>query len=383
MLCCVCYKALLKQYTRPLTAVVVAAVCVPTGCEREPVLSGVASALIVNNHLQQHITVVQKLSNKLTVADGSTPSAAAAAGRSSKSSGQSGKKRQQQQQQQNTADMPAKASLIVHEIFGTDPLSEHVLPALQQVQHQLAQPGAWFMPSRLRIIAAVAACPVLLTHLRIGATGKQQPQRQSDQSCGCEAAGEELPAWDLSSLLALQPRKLELQLDELQDQMLLLTAPQSVLELDFQQPIQLNGKQVVELPALQQPLLLGHWMQQQQQGSAGSITQAGIKPAAGSQVQGQGSDVLRDCVVVSWFEADCGAGGWLSTRPGTTQLGHWQQSVEFVGLAAAAAASCSLTSSRSGGSTAQDGNVSRSAPASFRLQASWSSDRVKFALLEH
>jgi len=347
---------------------------VPTGCEREPVLAGVASALIVDNHLQQAITVVQKLSNKLTVADGSTPSAAAATGRSSKSSGQSGKK---QQQQQYTTDMPAKASLIVHEIFGTDPLSEHVLPALQQVQQQLAQPGACFMPSRLRIIAAVAACPALLTHLRIAATATQQPQLQSDQS-----AGGELPAWDLSSLLALQPRKLELQLDELQDKMLLLTAPQPVLELDFQQPIQLNGKQVVELPALQQPLLLGHWMQQQQQGSAGSITIAGIKPAAGSHVQCQGSQWLRECVVVSWFEADCGAGGWLSTRPGTTQLGHWQQSVEFVGLAAAAAASRSLTSS-SGGSKPQHGNVNRSAPASFRLQASWSNDRVKFSLLEH
>ncbi|EFJ51147.1 hypothetical protein VOLCADRAFT_116501, partial [Volvox carteri f. nagariensis] len=36
--------------------------------------------------------------------------------------------------------------------------------------------------------------------------------------------------------------------------------------------------------------------------------------------------------VLYWFEADCGAGGWLSTQPGSscTYFGHWVQNVHFL-----------------------------------------------------
>jgi len=39
---------------------------------------------------------------------------------------------------------------------------------------------------------------------------------------------------------------------------------------------------------------------------------------------------VANCVV-HWFEADCGAGGWLSTGPGRTAPGGaWVQSVELL-----------------------------------------------------
>lgn len=46
---------------------------------------------------------------------------------------------------------------------------------------------------------------------------------------------------------------------------------------------------------------------------------------------GAGAIATADCVV-SWFEADCGEGGWMSTAPGAVGggRGHWMQSVQFL-----------------------------------------------------
>lgn len=360
-----------------LTLAAGAAVVPHAGCEREPALAQTAVQLVADNSLQQHIRVANKLSSQLSLAG-----AAAAAGVRSKGSGATTKANGRQQHQQE-ADLPGKASLVVHEIFGTDPLSEHVLPAMLQVQQQLAAPGAVFLPSRVCVVAAVAACPRLLQSIRIGDTlaslafdtSSAAGPASANNTAAAAAVGSvaavcQMPAWDVSCLLALQPRKVELQLDELASELLLLTAPQPVLTLDFQQPIKLSGKQVVQLQALESAVLLQDWMAQQQQQQQArqqppeqyACSSSSVEPAPGAEsaaTQCSGAtQKLDNLLVVSWFEADCGEGGWLSTAPGNTRLGHWQQSVELVRSAAAA----------------------ETAAGSFGLQVSWNNDRVAFAL---
>lgn len=151
------------------------------GCEREPLLARTAGALLAANGygpktaptVTSTVTIHQKLSNELSV------SAVAAAPAEDAAPAEAG----------GPAELPLRANLVVHEIFGTDPLSEHVLPAMRDVQQRLAAPGAVFVPSDVAVVAALARSETLL---RLGA----------------------LPAGggagiDLSPLQALAPRKVE------------------------------------------------------------------------------------------------------------------------------------------------------------------------------
>lgn len=349
-------------------------------CEREPALAAVAQQLVAAHGMQQQIAVHQKLSSQLTLAaaaaadtpDASKPAGQTKAGEVAQISSGSGSSM--------AADMPAAAALVVHEIFGTDPLSEHVLPALRQVQQQLAAPGTRCAPRAIRIIAAVAACPPLQQRLRL-------PQQQSGGSSSL--------SFDVSSLLLLQPRKLELQLDDLAGELLLLTAPASVLEFDFEKdwPLRLNGQVDVKQQVLEEALVLSSWMEQQQlqpqgqqvttqqQQGPGLVTQQARKKAQQKKAAAAAAAAKELCVV-SWFEADCGAGGWLSTAPGTTKYGHWQQSVEFVAAPAAAAVAAAVL----GGGLATfdedetDDSVGSSSSSSLSLRVSWAVDRLKFRL---
>jgi hypothetical protein len=135
-----------------------------SGCEREPVLASVAQQLLGHNGLQQQVAVVRKLSSQLTVGFGApasskgsgaaSPSAAtgsktkataggtAAGGKGAKTAAAGGTAGAAGGAKTAAAaggggpapDLPAAASLVVHEIFGTDPLSERVLPTMAQVQ---------------------------------------------------------------------------------------------------------------------------------------------------------------------------------------------------------------------------------------------------------
>jgi hypothetical protein len=320
--------------------------------------------------MQQQVAVHQKLSSQLTLS-------------SSSSSG-------------SAADMPARAALVVHEIFGTDPLSEHVLPALRQVQQELAAPNARFVPCRIRVVAAVATCPALQQRLRL-------PQQQAVASA--------IP-FDVSSLLPLQPRKVELQLDDLASDLQLLTAPANVLEIDFEKewPLRLNGQVDVGLPAFETAMLLSTWMEQQQlqpQGQGAFAEQQqqqgmlGGGPIQQQKVKGlqqkkgaAAAAAAKELCVVSWFEADCGAGGWLSTAPGTTKYGHWQQSVEFVAGPPAAAAAvaaavlggglqvCEEEEEAEGEEEGSGSSGSSSSSRMFMLRVNWAVDRLKFSLTE-
>ncbi|KAF6255386.1 hypothetical protein COO60DRAFT_216233 [Scenedesmus sp. NREL 46B-D3] len=345
--------------------------------EREPGLAAVAQQLLAAHGMQQQVAVHQKLSSQLSLAaDGpaSTGADACSAGSRATSSSSSSS---------GAADLPARAALVVHEIFGTDPLSEQLLPALRQVQQQLAVPGARFVPRCVRVVAAVAMCPAL-----------QRAVRLPQQAAAAAGAAQ----FDVASLLPLQPRRLELQLDDVAAQLQLLTAPAPVLELDFEAdwPLQLHGQAGVQLPALEQGLLLSSWMeqqrlqpqgqhvmqQQQQQQQGGAVVRRNEKSA---QQKKAAAAAGKGLCVVSWFEADCGAGGWLSTAPGTTKYGHWQQSVEFVAVPPAAAAVAAAVVGGGLPTCSEDdlgssSSSTSSSSSSFNLCVSWAVDRLKFSL---
>jgi hypothetical protein len=328
--------------------------------------------------MQQQVAVHQKLSSQLSLAAADTPPPPAAAAANVASAGG---KTDSSSSSSNAADLPARAALVVHEIFGTDPLSEQVLPALRQVQQQLAAPGAKFVPRAIRVIAAVASCPALQQQLRL----PQQPNSA-------------VP-FDVSSLLPLQPRRVELQLDDLALQLQLLTAPVSVLEIDFEHdwPLRLNGQVDVQLPALETGLLLSSWMEQQQLQPQGQsvVSQhpqqqqglGGLSLQPKKRVQQKvgaaaATSSSKELCVVSWSEADCGAGGWLSTAPGTTKYGHWQQSVEFVAVPLAAAAVASAVMGWGLSTCAEDDEEEEGSSSSsrFKMCVSWAVDRLKFTL---
>lgn len=58
-----------------------------------------------------------------------------------RSSQQQQQPQQQQTQSSQQPQLPRRAALVVHEIFGTDPLSEHILPTMAHVTRELAAPG--------------------------------------------------------------------------------------------------------------------------------------------------------------------------------------------------------------------------------------------------
>lgn len=65
---------------------------------------------------------------------------------------------------------------------------------------------------------------------------------------------------------------------------------------------------------------------------AGGAAAAAPSPAAQAAAPGSAPETsLPDAnCIVHWFEADCGAGGVVSTAPGTTPWGHWVQNVELL-----------------------------------------------------
>lgn len=320
-------------------------------------LATVAQALVSAHGLAPPIRILKKLSSQLTHTGHGT-------------------------------DVPIPAALVLHEIFGTDALSEQLLPALRDLQASgVVRRGARFLPRGVRVVAALAdAGSAVARALRL-------PVGCHDVAAAAAAAaavGRATPP-NLDALLPLAPRRSELQLDELGDGLLLLTEPVPVLSFDFedcsQWPLPLNGSVLATLPALLRPLSMTDWLTKTTTKTtmtmAASGTTAGAAAAAADVAGAAGEAVIaaaaadvagaageaviaaarahRLCVV-SWWEADCGAGGWLSTRPGKTALGHWQQSLEWLTPSAPALLDA--------------GSIP------IVLRVSWSVDRVRFALSE-
>ena len=135
--------------------------CNPTpspapGCERELALAVAAGALVSENGLSERVRIVQAHSRSLSVAPPPPPpqqqqppneeAAPAAAPAAAAATGNTAAPAPNTAAEAPTAaaaaaaaaaasrQLPVRAGLVVHEIFGTDPLSEHILPSMAQVQ---------------------------------------------------------------------------------------------------------------------------------------------------------------------------------------------------------------------------------------------------------
>lgn len=91
------------------------------GCERLPELQQAAAQLLAANGVAERVTILPKHSKELTVAAGGGsegPGEAAAAGTAAETAaGTAGAA-------ETAADLPRRADMLVHEVFGSDPLSE-------------------------------------------------------------------------------------------------------------------------------------------------------------------------------------------------------------------------------------------------------------------
>ncbi len=94
-------------------------------------------------------------------------------------------------------DRPAE--VLIHELFGTDPFEENLLPALADAKARLLAPGARFLPARLEV-----AC----VGIDSAASGLQDPQKvRTEASAYADRFGLEMAPW-LERLAKLDPQAL-------------------------------------------------------------------------------------------------------------------------------------------------------------------------------
>ncbi|KAL4857659.1 Protein arginine N-methyltransferase 7 [Chlorella vulgaris] len=305
------------------------------GCERVPELNALAGELLHANGMADRVSLVPKLSRQLAVA-----TATAGGG---------------------TADMPRHASVLLHEIFGTDPFSEGVMPTLVHAKQQLLQPGATLAPCKLHIITAVATSTSLHRLLRPPAT-----------VCGgriCTAA-----------LRELAPQKVDCQAGQVSD-LFLLTEPCCVLSVDFEAAeLELEGSSTVLLECLPQPWPLAAWAAAMQ--AASDSTPAAGPPSNADENSQVGRHELAPgthgagLYALSWFEIEFAGGVTGSSAPHLQHSEHWQQVVQPLEGNVADAVLRSLQ--RPGAITCGDGAASE--VEALVLTAGWTVDRLWFKL---
>jgi tetratricopeptide (TPR) repeat protein/precorrin-6B methylase 2 len=64
-------------------------------------------------------------------------------------------------------DLPAKADILVHEIFSSELLGEHVLPVIEDAKHRLLRPGGEILPAAASIMIALVSGEELGKTLRV------------------------------------------------------------------------------------------------------------------------------------------------------------------------------------------------------------------------
>lgn len=65
-------------------------------------------------------------------------------------------------------DLPRQADLLVHEIFSSELLGEHVLPAIEDAKRRLLKPGGEILPSAASIMVALVGGDALGMNLHVG-----------------------------------------------------------------------------------------------------------------------------------------------------------------------------------------------------------------------
>ena len=144
-------------------------------CEAVGLIAATASRIIERNHLQDRITVL------------SMPSHAV----------------------QPDADLGGQADILVHEIFSSELLGEHVLPAIEDAKARLLKPGGEILPAAASIMFALVGGDALGKNLHV------------DNSFG----------FDLRDFNAIQPKKRPLYREDLAPD--LLSADIEAFRFDF------------------------------------------------------------------------------------------------------------------------------------------------------
>src|SRR5215208_1068620 len=103
-------------------------------CEAVGVIAGTARKIIERNHFQDQITVLAKPSHAVQLDE----------------------------------DLPAKADILVHEIFSSELLGEHVLSAIEDAKQRLLKPGGEVLPSAASIMIALVGGDELGKILHVG-----------------------------------------------------------------------------------------------------------------------------------------------------------------------------------------------------------------------
>lgn len=102
-------------------------------CEAVELIADTARRIVKRNGYQDQITVLAKLSSSVEV----------------------------------DKDLPGKADILVHEIFASDLLGEHLLDAIEDAKQRLLKPDGHVLPSAASIMIALVGGPELGEHLRV------------------------------------------------------------------------------------------------------------------------------------------------------------------------------------------------------------------------
>lgn len=144
-------------------------------CEAVGLVARTAAKIIERNHFQGQVTVVAKPSHAVQLGP----------------------------------DLPAQADILVHEIFSSELLGEHVLPAIEDAKRRLLKPGGLVMPACASIMIALVGGEELAKNV------------YADNSFG----------FDVRDFNAIYPKKRPLYREDLLPE--LMSAPVEAFRFDF------------------------------------------------------------------------------------------------------------------------------------------------------
>lgn len=144
-------------------------------CEAVGLIASTAEKIIRHNHFQDRITVLAKPSHAVQLGN----------------------------------DLPGQADILVHEIFSSELLGEHVLPAIEDAKRRLLKPGGVVMPCSASIMVALVGGDALGRNLHVS-----------------ESFG-----FDLREFNAIHPKKRPLYREDLEP--LMMSADVEAFRFDF------------------------------------------------------------------------------------------------------------------------------------------------------
>ncbi|WP_319244289.1 tetratricopeptide repeat protein [uncultured Propionivibrio sp.] len=146
------------------------------GCEAVPQIAEIAREVVAANGLSDTVSIVAKPSHAV----------------------------------QPGADLPERADALIHEIFSSELLSEHVLPAIEDAKARLLKPDAIIVPAAASVMCALVGGPLIGQYVSAG-----------------ESFG-----FDLSAFNRVTPKKIPFYRQDLQP--VLLSDDVEALHFDFQ-----------------------------------------------------------------------------------------------------------------------------------------------------